>query len=80
MSGNSICLKKVRKRQGKVREFYLSEECQGNVRQNACPCMRLRKFNGIFSKTFAYGRLSPFIPILMSQIWGWMYSISVLVR
>ena len=80
MAGNSICLKKVRKCQGKVREFYLSEKCQGNVRENACPCMRSRKFNGIFSKNFAFGGLSTFIPILMLQIWGWMYSISVSVR
>ena len=46
-SGNSICLKKS---QGKVREFYLFEKSQGNVRENACPCMHLRKFNGIFSE------------------------------
>ena len=54
-SGNSICLKKS---QGKVREFYLFEKSQGNVRENGCPCMHLRKFNGIFSKNFAGGGLA----------------------
>ena len=52
----------------------MSGKCQGilfclrNVRENACPCMRLRKFNGIFSKNF--GGLSTFQGIL-NALRGW---------